>query len=79
MKALGIVKEEIKDGAYVIVEVFVATHIKLLQKKFDLCELVEDVDIKCPVQKGETTLTKKVDLPEEIPPVCSPCIHSCNR
>jgi hypothetical protein len=68
VKALGIVKEEIKQGAYVRVEVFVATHIKLLEKKFDLCELVEDVDIKCPVQKGETTMTKTVDLPDEIPP-----------
>lgn len=42
--------------------------IKLLSQKADLCEQMKNVDEKCPL-KGEKTITKEVDLPQQIPPV----------
>jgi hypothetical protein len=44
--------------------------IKLLTKEFDICEEAEkaDLDIKCPVQPGDYTLTHTVAIPKEAPP-----------
>jgi len=44
--------------------------IKLLHKQFDVCEEARnsDVDIKCPIEKGEYNVTQTVALPKEIPP-----------
>ncbi len=44
--------------------------IKLLSTKADLCEQIGNVDLKCPLEKGKMVITKSVDLPKEIPPVC---------
>jgi len=33
-----------------------------------LCEQADKVDLKCPLKKGEMTLSKTVQLPKEIPP-----------
>ena len=35
----------------------------------DLCEKVEEVDLKCPLEAGKLTITKDVELPAQIPPV----------
>lgn len=70
IEAVGVVKQEIVNGAYAEVKVLLG-RIRLLHKIFDLCELVGDVDLKCPIQKGETTVKKTVELPAEIPPVSS--------
>jgi hypothetical protein len=40
--------------------------------KADLCEQVKNVDMKCPIEKGKTKITKDVELPNEIPPVSRP-------
>lgn len=45
--------------------------IKLLSTTADLCEQVENVDMKCPIKAGETTVSKTVEMPEQIPQVCS--------
>jgi ML domain len=42
--------------------------ITLINQEADLCEYVSNVDLECPVDKGETELTKDVDLPTQIPP-----------
>lgn len=46
--------------------------IKLLSTTADLCEQIKEVDMECPIKAGETKITKEVDLPAQIPPVCSP-------
>jgi hypothetical protein len=43
--------------------------ITLINQQRDLCDTIEKADLKCPLKKGEMTLTKDVDLPNEIPPV----------
>lgn len=44
--------------------------IRLINQEADLCEQLTNVDLECPLEKGEMTLTKQVDLPAQIPPVC---------
>jgi hypothetical protein len=45
--------------------------ITLVKQTMDLCDQIENVDLKCPLEKGRMTLTKQVDLPKQIPPVSS--------
>ena len=42
--------------------------ITIIKKTADLCDQVKNVDLKCPLKKGEMTLEKVVTLPKEIPP-----------
>lgn len=68
IKASGTVTEEVKEGAYALLEVKYGL-ITLIRQTVDLCEQIQNVDLKCPLKKGEMTLTKQVDLPSQIPPV----------
>lgn len=43
--------------------------IKLVNTEANLCDQVSNVDLNCPIKKGERTIRKEVDLPREIPPV----------
>lgn len=63
----GVLKTTIDEGSYVEVDVRYG-YIRLLKQKFDLCEQVGNVDLKCPVEEGKLDLAKSVDLPQEIPP-----------
>ena len=65
--ASGSVKEDIKAGAYVQVEVKYG-FITLIKTKLDLCEQTEKVDLSCPIEEGTITLERTVELPREIPP-----------
>ena len=60
--------QDVEAGAYVILTVKYGL-IKLVNQKADLCEQVGNVDLECPIKKGKTTITKDVELPNEIPPV----------
>lgn len=64
-------KEDVGEGAYVQLQVKYGL-IRIVTTKADLCEQVSNVDLECPIKKGVTTITKEVELPKEIPPVC-PC------
>lgn len=46
--------------------------IRLVNTEADLCEQVSNVELDCPIQKGNTTIVKDVELPKEIPPVYLP-------
>lgn len=67
VSAGGTLGAPITEGAYIEVDVRYG-YIRLLKQNFDLCEQVENVDLTCPVDKGDLELTKSVDLPDEIPP-----------
>jgi len=67
INAKGTVKEKIEEGAYVLLTVKYGL-IRLISTKADLCEEVGNVDLKCPLEAGEMEVSKKVDLPAEIPP-----------
>lgn len=71
IKAHGTVKKTIEQGAYVQLSVKYGL-IRLVNTKADLCEQIGNVDLECPVKAGDMEITKKVELPKEIPPVCYP-------
>lgn len=67
IKASGRLTESIEKGAYVKVEVKYG-YIKLVHQTLDLCENAGQIDLECPVEAGEITIIKEVDLPKAIPP-----------
>lgn len=62
-------KEKVEEGAIVLLEVKYGL-ITLIKQEADLCEQITNVDLKCPLEKGDMVLEKNVDLPSHIPPVC---------
>lgn len=64
-------KEKIDQGAYVKLVVKYGL-IRLVSTTADLCEQIGNVDLKCPIEAGDLTMTKTVDLPKEVPPVRGP-------
>ena len=69
IRATGTVFERIEEGAYVDIVVKYGL-IRLLATRADLCEQIGNVDLKCPIEKGVLSITKSVDIPKEVPPVC---------
>jgi len=67
VNASGYLKETIEDGAYVNVIVKYGL-ITLIKTTIDLCEKVQDIDVKCPIQKGPVSIYKTVDIPKAVPP-----------
>jgi hypothetical protein len=68
IKASGVLKTTVEEGAYVAIQVKYGL-ITLIKQKIDLCEQVKQVDKECPLEDGALEVTKDVDLPNEIPPV----------
>ncbi|KAL0933214.1 phosphatidylglycerol phosphatidylinositol transfer protein [Colletotrichum truncatum] len=66
IKASGTVKENIEQGAYVLLQVKYGL-IRLISTKADLCDQIENVDLECPIEKGALSIVKSVELPNEIP------------
>jgi len=67
IEATGTVKEAIEKGAYVNLQVKYG-YIRLVNMKADLCDQIGNVDVECPIEEGILTITKSVELPNEIPP-----------
>lgn len=67
IKAKGTFQEKIEQGAYVLLQVKYGL-ITLIKQQADLCEQIVNVDLKCPLEEGEMSFTKDVDLPAHIPP-----------
>lgn len=65
--ASGTLKEDVAAGAKVHLQVKYGL-ITLINQEADLCDQVKNVDLDCPLKKGDTKLTKEVDLPQQIPP-----------
>lgn len=68
IKASGNLKEDVEEGAKVHIQVKYGL-ITLINQESDFCDAIEKVDLKCPLKKGDMSLTKDVDLPKAIPPV----------
>ncbi|KAJ1925862.1 Phosphatidylglycerol/phosphatidylinositol transfer protein [Tieghemiomyces parasiticus] len=66
IEASGHVKQTVTNGSYVDVTVKYG-FIKLLSRRFDLCDYLDQVGHACPVPPGVVSITKEVDLPKEIP------------
>jgi len=67
IQAKGNFTEKIEEGAFVYLTVKWGL-VRLIYQKVDLCEQMKEVDKECPIEKGETTITKDVTLPAQIPP-----------
>jgi len=67
IQAKGDFKETIEEGAKVHIHVKYGL-ITLINQEADLCDSLGNVDLTCPLEKGEMSLTKNVDLPSQIPP-----------
>ncbi|KIK71085.1 hypothetical protein GYMLUDRAFT_235459 [Collybiopsis luxurians FD-317 M1] len=69
VKVTGTAIERIEEGATADVTVKLGL-IKLLTKKFDVCEEARNANasIQCPVEEGDYVVEQTVDLPKEIPP-----------
>ncbi|KAF9694177.1 hypothetical protein EKO04_007729 [Ascochyta lentis] len=67
IKASGDFKEEVGQGSTMHLQVKYGL-ITLINQERDACDTIEQADLKCPLKKGELSLTKDVDLPREIPP-----------
>jgi hypothetical protein len=65
--AKGWLDEDVIDGAYVDVVVTFG-YIKLISQTYDLCEELPNVNMTCPLQKGDYEITKEVAIPNEVPP-----------
>ncbi|MBW0526037.1 hypothetical protein O181_065752 [Austropuccinia psidii MF-1] len=63
------VNDLIQDGAYADVTVKLGSYIKLIQKRFDICEELSNANatLQCPIQPGDYDLVHEVELPHEIP------------
>jgi len=68
IEAMGVLKQDVEEGSYANFEVKYG-FIKLLTGTADLCEKAAEVDMECPVKKGEVKIRKVVELPAQIPPV----------
>lgn len=66
--ASGDFKEQVEKGSKMHLQVKYGL-ITLINQERDACDTVEQADLKCPLKKGELSLTKDVQLPREIPPV----------
>jgi len=67
IQAKGEISKDIEDGAYILLTVKYGL-IKLISTTADLCEQIANVELECPVKKGELEIEKVVSLPGEIPP-----------
>ncbi|KAJ3292122.1 Phosphatidylglycerol/phosphatidylinositol transfer protein [Borealophlyctis nickersoniae] len=63
----GNLDEKVDKGAYAQVTVKLGI-IKLLDSRLDLCDEAKNLNVTCPIEKGEQQITRTVDLPNELPP-----------
>ncbi|TGO30022.1 hypothetical protein BPAE_0008g00140 [Botrytis paeoniae] len=67
IEAVGTLSQTLEKGAYVRLQVKYGL-IRLISMTEDLCDQVSNVDLSCPIDAGKITITKDVDLPNQIPP-----------
>ncbi|PGH00874.1 hypothetical protein GX51_05538 [Blastomyces parvus] len=67
IKASGTFSKQVEEGSKVQIQVKYGL-IRLINQEADLCEEIKNVDLECPLEKGNMSFTKQVDLPKEIPP-----------
>ncbi|KAK2735786.1 Phosphatidylglycerol/phosphatidylinositol transfer protein [Myotisia sp. PD_48] len=63
----GTFSQQVDEGAKVLLQVDYGI-IRLVNQEADLCDQIKNVDLTCPLKKGEMSFVKEVDIPKEIPP-----------
>jgi hypothetical protein len=67
IKASGKLTEDIEEGAKIHLQVKYGL-ITLINREAELCDYVKEVDLECPLKKGDLDLSKSVNIPKEVPP-----------
>lgn len=65
--ASGTLHQNVTKGAKLHLQVKYGL-ITIIKQTADLCDTAKQVNLTCPLEKGDLTLTKEVDLPKQIPP-----------
>jgi hypothetical protein len=68
ISATGKLLQDIEEGAKIHLQVKFGL-ITLINQETDLCDQVKNVELECPLKKGDLALTKEVSLQSQIPPV----------
>lgn len=65
--ASGTLKTDLVEDSYVDVLVRYG-FITLVNRRYDLCDLLVEVDLKCPLKAGYLSLSRVVEIPDGVPP-----------
>lgn len=65
--ATGKLNQKVEKGAKIHLQVKYGL-ITIIKQTADLCDTIKNVDLKCPLDKGDIEIEKDVDLPKQIPP-----------
>jgi hypothetical protein len=66
ISAAGAFNYDVEPGATVFLQVKFGL-ITLIKTEADLCDQLGNVDVTCPLEKGNMTLSKSVNIPERVP------------
>jgi ML domain len=64
--ASGVFSKDVEPGAKVALTVKYGL-ITLIHQTADLCDQIGNVDLKCPLKKGEMSMNHEVKIPSEVP------------
>lgn len=62
----GTSSEIIDVGAKLFIQVKVG-YVSILRKEYDFCDVIDAVNLTCPLEKGYRKITKQVEIPGAIP------------
>ncbi|CAH1760327.1 6238_t:CDS:10 [Entrophospora sp. SA101] len=68
VQGTGYFKETVTDGSYINVVIKYGI-MKIYEIRLDLCEKAPEVDENCPIEKGNHTVDKSVEIPGNVFPV----------
>lgn len=57
---------DVEPGAKIFLQVKYGL-ITLIKHEADLCDRLGNVDVTCPLEKGDMTISKSVNIPEQVP------------
>ena len=66
ISAAGTFNADVEPGATIFLQVKFGL-ITLIKTEADLCDQLGNVDVTCPLEKGNMTLSKSVNIPERVP------------
>ena len=66
ISANGTLSKDIEEGAKVFLNVKYGL-VTLIRQEADLCDQVGNVNLSCPLKKGDLTLRRKVAILKEVP------------
>ena len=66
ISAKGTLNEDVEEGAKIHLQVKYGL-ITLINQEAELCDYVKEVDLSCPLKKGDLVLTKSVNIPKQVP------------